>query len=114
MTDGTEAEQPVVRTFRGGALGALVTEGLYRVSRDPVFAGQRLLLAGVALAVPSVPTALAVVLFWGSAQAQIRTEEDLLEQRHGEVYRAYQIRVPRWVGWGQGGLIRHRRSWRAP
>ncbi len=59
-------------------------------------------------------TALAVILFWLSAHAQIRTEESLLERRHGEVYRAYQARVPRWLGWERDGSMRHRRPWSAP
>lgn len=79
------------------ALGELVTEGLYRLSRNPVFAGQVLLLAGVALAVPSVPTALAVLLFWRSARGQIMTEERLLEESFGDAYRTYCARVPRWI-----------------
>lgn len=44
-----------------GAMGDLLTGGLYQISRNPVFAGQLLLLAGVALAVPTV---MAVLLFW--------------------------------------------------
>ena len=77
---------------------------LYRLSRNPVFAGQILLLAGVALAVPAVSTALAVLLFWLSARGQIRTEERILAASIGEPYRAYLARVPRWIGWPKGRL----------
>ena len=80
------------------AVEELVTEGLYRLSRNPVFAGQLMLLAGVALASPAFPTALAVLLFWLSARGQIQTEEQILEARYWQVYRAYRARVPRWIG----------------
>ncbi len=82
-----------------GAVGELVTEGLYRLSRNPVFAGQLLLLVGVALAVPAVPTVLAALLFWLSARGQIESEERLLEERFQASYRAYRSEVPRWIGW---------------
>ena len=79
------------------ATGALVTEGLFRVSRNPVFTGQVLLLGGVALSIPAVLTWMAVLLFWLSARGQIMSEERLLETRFGEAYRTYRARVPRWI-----------------
>lgn len=79
------------------ATGELVAEGLFRVSRNPVFTGQLLLLAGVALSIPAVQTWMAVLLFWLSARGQIMSEERLLETRFGEAYRAYRARVPRWI-----------------
>ncbi|WP_294930628.1 isoprenylcysteine carboxylmethyltransferase family protein [uncultured Paracoccus sp.] len=81
-----------------GKTGALVTGGLYRISRNPTFLGQIVLLAGVALAVPSLPTALAPVLFLWSASVQIREEERVLRAAHGAAYDAWAARVPRWIG----------------
>lgn len=83
---------------REDAVGPLVTEGPFRASRNPVFAGQVLLLAGVALAVPSVPGAVAALLFATAATAQVRAEERALEATHGAAFRAYAARVPRWLG----------------
>lgn len=80
------------------AVGDLVTAGLFGVSRNPVFAGQLLLLAGVSLAVPSLATLAAVVLFWLAARAQIVSEEWVLGARHGAAFEAYKARVPRWLG----------------
>lgn len=79
------------------ATGELVAEGLFRVSRNPVFTGQLLLLVGVALSIPAILTWMAVLLFWLSARAQIMSEERLLETRFGEAYRTYRTRVPRWI-----------------
>jgi protein-S-isoprenylcysteine O-methyltransferase Ste14 len=79
-------------------VGDLVSGGLYRISRNPTFLGQGLLLGGIALAIPSVPTLLAVCLFFASASLQIQTEERLLVEAHGGRYRDYMARVPRWIG----------------
>jgi len=80
------------------AVGALVTGGLYDLSRNPVFLGQILLLAGVALAIPTVAGGVSVVIFWASANRQIRSEERVLTQSLGQVYSHYLTSVPRWFG----------------
>lgn len=66
-----------------GESGSLVTGGLFRLSRNPTFVGQGLLLTGMALAIPSVPGLLAVLLFVISASVQIRAEERVLLAAHG-------------------------------
>ena len=79
------------------ATGRLVSGGLHGISRNPTFMGQLMLLAGVALAVPSVPAVTAVLLFWMCANAQIRSEERILEKMLGAPYLSYKARVPRWI-----------------
>lgn len=81
-----------------GATGALVSGGLYRFSRNPAFFGQFILLLGTALAIPSLPTLLAPLLFLWSATAQVRSEEVVLRQALGAEYDAYAASVPRWIG----------------
>ncbi|WP_156209736.1 signal peptidase II [Pseudorhodobacter wandonensis] len=78
--------------------GALVQAGLFRISRNPTFLGQAMLLAGVALAIPALPTAAAVVIFLTSASLQIRSEEAALARTLGQPYLAYCKDVPRWIG----------------
>lgn len=82
----------------GGETGDLVTGGLYRLSRNPTFVGQAALLAGVGLTVPSVPTALAPILFLWSASTQVRFEEVALREALGPDYDRYTAWVPRWIG----------------
>jgi len=82
--------------------GALVDGGLFRVSRNPTFLGQAMLLIGVALAVPSLPTALAPLMFLWSAHVQIRSEEAALLATHGRTYADYMARTPRWIGLPKG------------
>ena len=84
--------------IREDAVGVLVTDGLHGLSRNPTFVGQGLLLLGVALALPSTPTALAVLLFALAARTQVASEEHVLATALGQPYRAYADRVPRWLG----------------
>ena len=83
---------------KDGATGDLVSGGVFRFSRNPTFVGQALLLAGVALAIPAVPTILAPVLFLWSASTQVRSEEAALRAAIGPEYKTYMATVPRWVG----------------
>lgn len=94
MSMGTSWRVGVV----SGATGDLVSGGLYQFSRNPTFVGQCALLAGVALAVPSVPTILAPILFVWSATTQVRSEETALRQALGSDYDRYTATVPRWIG----------------
>lgn len=57
-----------------------------------------MLLVGVALAIPSLPAAIAVLMFWTSTNAQIRSEEQVLATALGPRYLTYRAEVPRWIG----------------
>ena len=88
---------------RAGETGALVQGGLFRFSRNPTFLGQLILLAGLALAIPSLPTLAGVLLFFWSAQVQIQSEEQALAASHGADYDTFAHAAPRWIGLpGQG------------
>lgn len=82
-----------------GETGPLVTEGLYRLSRNPAFLGQGVLLAGVALAAPGIATLPALALFGFAAQIQILSEEAALRASAGQDWQDWATRVPRWLGW---------------
>lgn len=82
----------------GGETGDLVSGGLYRFSRNPTFVGQAALLAGVAMAVPAIPTVMAPLLFLWSASTQVRSEEAALRTAIGPDYDRYTASVPRWIG----------------
>jgi len=81
-----------------GQTGSLVSGGLYRFSRNPTFVGQFALLAGVAFAIPAMPTILAPILFLWSAITQVRSEEAALRQALRSDYDRYAATVPRWIG----------------
>jgi protein-S-isoprenylcysteine O-methyltransferase Ste14 len=82
----------------GQATRAMIEEGPYRLSRNPLYVGLLALYLGVALLVPTFwglvlfPAAVLLVL-WGA----IRPEERFLHQRFGETYAVYTRRVRRWL-----------------
>ena len=77
---------------------AMVEEGPYRYSRNPMVIGMLLLLLGMGVLARSlllliyVPTLGLVTQFY-----LVRTEEPELIERFGQAYRDYQLRVPRWL-----------------
>lgn len=85
-----------VRPFTGPT--ALVTDGLFRLSRNPMYLGLVLVLAGAALVLSSPFALLAAPAYgWWVQRRFIEREERLLEERFGDAYRAYCFRVRRWV-----------------
>lgn len=77
---------------------ALVTGGLYRFTRNPMYLGMALLHAGLALAFDS-PVAL-LLLAPGIAVIHygvIAREERYLAQRFGDAYRRYKAEVRPWL-----------------
>ncbi|GIG19758.1 hypothetical protein Cch01nite_04820 [Cellulomonas chitinilytica] len=78
---------------------AMIEEGPYRLSRNPLYVGLLALYLGVALLVPTFwglalfPAAAALIL-WGA----ILPEERYLHARFGARYDDYRTRVPRWMG----------------
>jgi protein-S-isoprenylcysteine O-methyltransferase Ste14 len=73
----------------------LVTTGLYRLSRNPIFLAMLIAVAGYAVL---LPTRLSLVLLAGAyvgIRAQIHAEEEYLLRAYGDAYRAYGRRVGR-------------------
>jgi protein-S-isoprenylcysteine O-methyltransferase Ste14 len=82
------SEQPTV----------LVTDGLFRFSRNPMYFGFVLLLAGVAVLLGSLTSWLVVPAF-GIAMDRgfIAMEERRLEQTFGQAWTEYRKKVRRWL-----------------
>jgi protein-S-isoprenylcysteine O-methyltransferase Ste14 len=77
----------------------LVTGGLFSLSRNPIFSGMFLTLAGLALIAPApwmlIGCAVALVL----VSLQVRLEERHLVETHGSEYMSYASRVGRFLPW---------------
>jgi protein-S-isoprenylcysteine O-methyltransferase Ste14 len=77
---------------------SFVTSGIYRVTRNPMYAGNALLLVAWALflgaAWPFVGPVLFVIYV---TRFQIKPEERILAGLFGEEYSAYVARVRRWL-----------------
>ena len=77
---------------------ALVSDGLYRFTRNPMYVGISLVYTGLALLFHSAWALLLVVLVVGLLDvAVIRREERFLEARFGAAYTDYKRRVRRWL-----------------
>jgi len=75
----------------------LVTGGLYAHTRNPMYVGNLLILAGIALASNSWScVAVAVPLFIFVYACIVAAEEDYLRGRFGASFEAYARDVPRW------------------
>lgn len=75
----------------------LITAGLFRYSRNPIFLGMIATMFGLFLVLPNTLTLLACVLTWVVLQIQVRLEEEFLKKMHGEAYEKFQQRVRRWI-----------------
>lgn len=85
-----------IRTFDEPTM--LVTDGLFRLSRNPMYLGFFLLLLGAALALGAVTTLVAPFAFLLIANAwYVPFEERALRARFGEVYESYQRTTRRWL-----------------
>ena len=79
------------------AITELKTKGLFYVSRNPVFLGMLITLAGLFLILPNAITLLSLVSSTLLFQVQVRLEEEYLRKTHGEDYNVYSKKVARWI-----------------
>ena len=80
------------------ATTSMVTSGVFRITRNPVYLSMTLLYLGVSLLVNSIPMAVIVVPL-GSLLCviAIKPEEQYLESKFGASYRSYRAGVRRWI-----------------
>ena len=76
----------------------VVTNGLFRFSRNPMYLGMVMVLVGVALLLGSTTAFVPIPIFVWLIQYQfIFREEVFLEKLFGEEYLAYRNKVRRWL-----------------
>jgi protein-S-isoprenylcysteine O-methyltransferase Ste14 len=77
---------------------ALVTDGPYRWSRNPLYLAMLAIYLGIAIAAGSLwGLVLVVPLFGLISVAVVAREERYMERKFGDVYRQYRARVRRWL-----------------
>jgi len=77
---------------------ALVVDGIYRHTRNPLYLGTTLIYLGLGVAAGSLwAVVLVVPLLWVMNVGVVAREERYLERKFGDAYRAYKARVRRWV-----------------
>jgi protein-S-isoprenylcysteine O-methyltransferase Ste14 len=85
-----------VKPFEDSA--ALVTSGVYRLSRHPMYLGLVLILVGVAVLLGSLTQFIVIPAFALLLDRRfIVQEERMLEQRFGESWMEYKAGVRRWI-----------------
>jgi len=75
----------------------LVQTGLFKISRNPIFLGMRLMLLGFFLVIPNSATLVILIAGELLIQTQVRLEEEFLVRTHGQSYLAYKKQVHRWL-----------------
>lgn len=82
------------------AADRLVTHGPFAFSRNPIYVGNTILVAGLGLAVDSLfVVAAAFVAALLTHRLAVLREERHLAARFGPAWSDYAGRVPRWLGW---------------
>ena len=77
---------------------ALVTDGVYRFTRNPMYLGMALILLGTACTTGTVAGLLVVPVFMVIIELRfVRPEEAMLRGIFGEEFDAYCARVRRWL-----------------
>ena len=67
----------------------LITKGLFSYSRNPIFLGMIISVAGIFFILPNTLTFFLMLTTYIVIQIQIRLEEEFLEKQHGEQYLIY-------------------------
>lgn len=78
--------------------GALVDDGPFAISRNPVFVGQMLLFSGLFLVFPGIVQGALTAALFVAVILQVQIEERVLAVTLGASYADYSRRVGRWIG----------------
>jgi protein-S-isoprenylcysteine O-methyltransferase Ste14 len=87
-----------VNPMKPGAATSLVSSGIYRITRNPMYVGLLFVLVAWAAGLSSAWSLLGpLVFFLYIGRFQITPEERVLSQLFGAEYSAYKARVRRWL-----------------
>lgn len=76
----------------------LVTSGVYALSRNPMYVGDTVMLAGIAVWIGSILNLVLIAAFvWYIDRFQIAAEERALAEVFGDRYVTYRGKVRRWL-----------------
>ncbi|NCT82962.1 MAG: isoprenylcysteine carboxylmethyltransferase family protein [Comamonadaceae bacterium] len=87
-----------VNPFTPEQSSSLVSTGIYRFSRNPMYLGFLLALAGISVFLANWASALLIPVFVAYMnRVQIQPEERALKQRFGQEFATYSATVRRWL-----------------
>ncbi len=75
----------------------LISHGLFKFSRNPIFLGVLISYLGTFLIIPNILSFSILLVTFVTIQTQVRLEEEYLENVQGEDYLNYRKSVRRWV-----------------
>jgi len=85
-----------VKPFEGST--SLVTNGVFQISRNPMYLGFLLILSGIALFMGSLaPYALIIIFVVLIDNVFIKIEEAMLAEKFGKPWLEYKQKVRRWI-----------------
>ena len=77
---------------------SLVTNGVFRISRNPMYLGFVLILTGIAILLRTLSPYLVIVAFVAVIDMTfVRVEEQMLAEKFGASWKHYQSAVKRWL-----------------
>jgi protein-S-isoprenylcysteine O-methyltransferase Ste14 len=77
---------------------SLVTEGVFQISRNPMYLGMILILSGIALLLRSLTPFLVIIPFAILIERNfIKVEERMLAEKFGSKWQAYKAKTRRWL-----------------
>jgi protein-S-isoprenylcysteine O-methyltransferase Ste14 len=77
---------------------ALITTGVFGISRNPMYLGMTLILIGIAILMGSLSPLIVIVFFTALMELVfVRTEEKMLEEHFGLSWTKYQSKVRKWI-----------------
>jgi len=95
------AQNQMARSWRIGIdyseTTALKTNGLFKVSRNPIFLGVLVSYLGTFFIIPNALSLTILVVTYVVIQTQVRLEEEYLKVSHGKEYLDYMDNVRRWL-----------------
>ena len=81
-----------------GEPSALVLEGPFRYSRNPMYLAMVVILVGIAVSIGTVTPLVVIPVFaWLITRRFIVKEEEAMERRFGAEYLDYKRKVRRWL-----------------
>ncbi|MCP4075333.1 MAG: isoprenylcysteine carboxylmethyltransferase family protein [Gammaproteobacteria bacterium] len=89
-------DQTTVKPFERST--ALVTTGIFRRSRHPMYIGMVLILLGIAILMGSLASLFVIIIFGALMDLVfVRIEERMLEEQFGPEWVAYKKKVRKWI-----------------
>lgn len=73
----------------------LVTDGVFSISRNPIFLGMIISVLGLFLILPNTLTFFLTITTYIVIQIQIRLEEEFLQKQHAQDYVNYKLKTKR-------------------